>query len=420
MKKNNDWDAKNKKKDYVQKIGEKLKEEGSSQLPYTTIKQLKSADQPTRWDVRDLNPDMTDEELANDLSRFFNGISDEFSPLTEDDIPQAHSRVRSQILPHEISARLRTCKKPKSMLDGDIFPSLVSDNCDILAIPLTSIYNNTIDSGKWPSPWKEEITTIIPKCNAASTYRYGECRNLSYTPLFSKVLETFMMDRINEETRVDPTQFEGIKKCGAEHFLIETFDNIHRGLEDNRGSINLISIDYAKAFNRMSRQACLLAYKKKGASRETLKMIASFLKGRTMRVKIGTILSDRRTINGGSPQGCVSVNALFCTTIEALQSGELDCRPLDAAFAPDLSTSTCYAGETILANIPSLEESSMDFEENGWDVPYSAADRETSSGFVFPPISPPSRCKEFGPPVAESSPSRMMMGANYNYGHSAG
>ena len=128
-------------------------------------------------------------------------------------------------------------------------------------------------------------------------------------------------------------------------------------------------------------------------------MIASFLKGRTMRVKIGTTLSEKRSINGGSPQGCVSANALFCATIEALQTGELDCSAMDAAFAPEGSSSSCYAGETILANIPRFDRDVLEFEQNGWNVPINSPTSLMCppTERILSPISPPS-------PLATSSP----------------
>ena len=41
-----------------------------------------------------------------------------------------------------------------------------------------------------------------------------------------------------------------------------------------------------------------------------------------MSVRIGETTSNPKSIHGGSPQGCVSANALFCATVESLQSGQ--------------------------------------------------------------------------------------------------
>ena len=149
------------------------------------------------------------------------------------------------------------------------------------------------------------------------------------------------------------------ESVALEHMLIQSWDSILQGLEDNRGSLNLVSIDFAKAFNRMSHQACIKAYQKKGASNQTLNLIAAFLSGRQMTVKVNSTVSRRRTINGGSLQGCVSVNALFCATIEFLQENEYDETNSSADLA-QLMQKDQNTGDAILEDIP--------FEDNGIDV----------------------------------------------------
>ena len=246
---------------HYQRVLSKLKETGAHQIPYKAIKDLKGGERPPQWDIRDINPDLSDAETAETVAEFFNAISREFRPLTENDVPQSWNKNYPFLLPYEVSARLKFSKKPKSKIKGDIFPQLVAAFPDLLAIPLTKIYNLVLYTYHWPSQWKLETVTVIPKGQNAASYE--ECRNLSCTPLFSKVCESFLMDRINSNVEIDLHQYSGVRKCGAEHMLLQSWDNILRGLEDNRGSINLMSLDFSKAFNHMSHQACLQAFHKK-------------------------------------------------------------------------------------------------------------------------------------------------------------
>ena len=310
------------KKNYLNKTIEKLTEKGGNKTPYVAIKNLRSYDRPRMWDVRDIDPGKTDSELAEDMGTFFSSISDEFRPLDPSDLPDSYEKPMAPLQEYEVSAKIKHMKKPKSMTRGDLFPSLVERASDLLAIPLTRIYNNIIKTKIWPAQWQEEIVTVIPKSRNASTY--GECRNLSCTPLFSKAMESFMMEKINGEVGKDPLQYGGLKGSGTEHMLVQAWNNITRSLEEENTSVSLISIDFAKAFNRMGHQACLSAYKKKGASLDSLGLIYAFLSGRTMRIKVGSVLSSPRPIKGGSPQGSVSANALFCATIQFLQEGEIE------------------------------------------------------------------------------------------------
>ena len=88
------------------------------------------------------------------------------------------------------------------------------------------------------------------------------------------------------------------------------------------GAAALTSIDFAKAFNRMSHQACLQSLGDHGATGPTISLVSAFLHRRTMSVRVGSTYSEPRPINGGSPQGSILGNYLFCLTTDKL--GEKD------------------------------------------------------------------------------------------------
>ena len=60
-------------------------------------------------------------------------------------------------------ARLRSFKKPRSMVPGDIFPQLVTNYAVSLSEPLEKIYGEVFASYHWPLCWRNEYVTIIPK-----------------------------------------------------------------------------------------------------------------------------------------------------------------------------------------------------------------------------------------------------------------
>ena len=71
--------------------------------------------------------------------------------------------------------------------------------------------------------------------------------------------------------------------------LVQIWQDVCEGLEDYRAAAVLTSIDYAKAFNRLSFQHCLAAFAKKGASSPVLRLIATFLSNWTMAVWVGSM-----------------------------------------------------------------------------------------------------------------------------------
>ena len=302
------------KKIYLEKGKEQAKLKNDSSGYYKVVNNLRDGEAPKVFDVRSLRPDMTEKEIADDIALFFNGITSGYVPLPErNSIPKLPHQTIEKF---EIASRIKTFKKPRSMIKGDLFPDLVTKYADILAIPMSDIINTSIASKTWPATWKEETMIIIPKTNNPTTY--GELRNLSCTPLFSKILESFVLDKLKKEIKVDPSQYGSTKNCGTEHYLIQTWNHILESIDDEKTACNLISIDFSKAFNSLDHAKCLDMFQKRGASEESIQMLYAFLECRKMSVRIGTSMSDPLPINGGSPQGTLLGNLIFIVATSEL------------------------------------------------------------------------------------------------------
>ena len=84
-----------------------------------------------------------------------------------------------------------------------------------------------------------------------------------------------------------------------------------------------MTIDYQKAFNRMEHDHCISMLARKGASNQSLQMVASFLEQRKMRFKVGNVMSAPYSTPGGAPQGTRSGNFLFTMTIDDVGNARL-------------------------------------------------------------------------------------------------
>ena len=144
----------------------------------------------------------------------------------------------------------------------------------------------------------------------------SDCRNISCTNFWSKLLESILLERLRSEVEPDPIQFGGLKGCGAPHFLAEVWDYLLNALEDPGNVVNLCSIDFSKAFNRMSHTECLAQLERLGASEASVKLVRSFLTGRIMKVKIGDEEVYDLHLRGGSPQGSLLGSYLYCATTQ--------------------------------------------------------------------------------------------------------
>ena len=82
------------------------------------------------------------------------------------------------------------------MVQGDIFPRLVGRFADLLAIPLCAIFNSITLTRVWPTIWKQEFITVIPK--KAVPEEINDLRNISCTMLPSKIYESYILNWVQE------------------------------------------------------------------------------------------------------------------------------------------------------------------------------------------------------------------------------
>ena len=117
---------------------------------FKQMKNYMSKQRPTPFDPMDMFPGKSKQEVADLLADHFNTISSEFASLTRTDIPKTFDSSIVPLTVPEVALRLKKFKKPRSMVRGDIFPDLVTRFADLLAVPLTSIYNEITTTQKWP------------------------------------------------------------------------------------------------------------------------------------------------------------------------------------------------------------------------------------------------------------------------------
>ena len=117
--------------------------------------------------------------------------------------------------------------------------------------------------------------TAIPK----KTVPEGpnDLRNISCT-----MLPSYVLNWVQEEVKLKDNQYGGVRGCSTAHLLVDVWDQVARGLEDDRAAVVLTYIDYAKAFNRLLFQHCLGAFTRLGASTPVIGLLVTFLSNRVM------------------------------------------------------------------------------------------------------------------------------------------
>ena len=198
---------------------EKMLEEGNSGKSfYAATRKLASATTSQQWTVKDIFPGEKAEEVCKKVLDYFGGIAaSKGGPLPPGDVVPGGLVPFS---PDRTEKLLKAAKKTNSMVGGDPLPNLVRTFPRSFAVPVASIYDAVNASGKWPR--KKEHLTIIPK--VPNPTDLSECRNISCTSIFSKILEGEVLLKLRSELVPDPHQYGGTPRCGTEHMLIDMWE----------------------------------------------------------------------------------------------------------------------------------------------------------------------------------------------------
>ena len=276
------------KRKFFQKETAKLTTPGSHQLPYKALDKLREDKNASQFDVRKMWPDQTEEEILEKLSAYFSDISREYPPLTDDFIRDLTRDMEDDNASKEWTETdtiglVSKYKLPKTTVSIDPPVQLLAATFANSVWPMTEMFRAILNGQQWPAIWKREVSVITKKTNPDAV---EELRNISCTSVFSKLMESVLLSRLQAETSLSRNQYGGLKGCGTTHLLATLHTRIMEILDMPGSAVRILTIDFNKAFNRMSHEACLRALRHKGASKHMILMVSGFLRGRSMRVKI--------------------------------------------------------------------------------------------------------------------------------------
>ena len=304
-----------------------LSEGNSGRSFYATTKKLSAAAPTAPWNVKDLFIGQEPSVIARKVLDFYGNVAGDANVQEMPRIARCAGGL-GYFSEERTAELLRAAKKTDSRVDEDPLAHLVRCHPEAFAAPITVIYNKINDSGHWPLQWKTEHLTIIPKNpNPADL---SECRNISCTSIFSKVLEGVVLLKLRGELTPDPAQYGGAPKCGAEHMLVDIWEIVLEALEGGKNAAVLLGVDYEKAFNRMDHAVCIRQLQRLGALPGSVSIVRAFLEKRQMTITLDGTRAEPVGIERGSPQGSVLGCLIYCITTQQLT--ELLNRPVPLQY----------------------------------------------------------------------------------------
>lgn len=225
---------------------------------------------------------------------------------------------------------------PKVGFSTDNINFYVIKKCmDVIALPLSIIFQESLSSNIYPAAWK--ASTIVPIHKKGSVTNALNYRPVTLTHPLSRLFERVIMSQIRRQmsSKLSPRQYGFINSRSCTLANIEYISNCKQLISKGE-FVDCIYFDFKKAFDSVPHSLLLLKLSLFGFNDHLCSWFSSFLSNRTSNVKVSNAFSSVDfQITSGVCQGTVSGPFLFLVYINDL----IDSFPEDvyiSVFADDV------------------------------------------------------------------------------------
>ncbi|KAK4828082.1 LOW QUALITY PROTEIN: hypothetical protein QYF61_023142, partial [Mycteria americana] len=178
----------------------------------------------------------------------------------------------------------------KSMGPDEIHPRVLKELAEELTKPLSIIYQQSWLTGEIPADWR--LANVTPIFKKGRKEDPGNYRPVSLTSVPGKLMEQIILSAITRHVEnnqgIKPSQHGFRKGRSCLTNLISFYDKVTR-LVDEGKAVDVVYLDFSKAFDTVSHSILLEKLAAHGLDRCTLRWVKNWLDGQAQRV-VGSVL----------------------------------------------------------------------------------------------------------------------------------